>query len=144
MKARVSFLDVGQGDCTIAIDLESRESVVLDCPAQALDELNSVMDKADVVRPTVVVLSHSDTDHMAGAVTLVRTVGDDCSTRTLTCGPMSFAFRIMERPWKAAQSRGTLSWRLCARRPSSSPWRQGTHTGTRPWTLSWRFNGMPR
>lgn len=75
MNSRVSFVDVGQGDCTIAIDHESRESVVLDCPAKALDELLGIMDRAEVLRPSVVILSHSDTDHMAGAVALVRTRG---------------------------------------------------------------------
>lgn len=71
----MSFLDVGQGDCTVAADLESNECIVIDCPAAGLPALDSLLDETRIAEPTLIIVTHSDTDHMAGAVELSRTRG---------------------------------------------------------------------
>lgn len=75
MKVLVRFLDVGQGDCTVVIDREETLAAVIDCPAEGLGSLEAELSAASIERPDLVVISHSDIDHMAGAVALVRSRG---------------------------------------------------------------------
>jgi competence protein ComEC len=72
VNTQVLFLDVGQGDSTVAMDLEAKACVVIDCPAGAVDELARLLDNKDGVTLTTAIISHSDIDHMAGIVTLTR------------------------------------------------------------------------
>jgi competence protein ComEC len=75
VKASVTFLDVGQGDCTLVVDLESRAALILDCPGTSLNDLVRLLDGAGIGRPDLVVITHSDMDHMVGVVELARTRG---------------------------------------------------------------------
>ncbi len=75
MKARVTFLDVGQGDCTLVVDFEAPAALVVDCPGTSLDDVVTLLDEAGVVRPDLVVITHSDMDHMVGVVELARIRG---------------------------------------------------------------------
>lgn len=70
--ARILFLDVGQGDATLVVDRQTGAALLVDCPAgregtveQALDHHGAWLDTA--------VISHFDSDHSAGLVTLLRT-----------------------------------------------------------------------
>jgi competence protein ComEC len=71
----VRFLDVGQGDCTLVIDRDLSLAAVIDCPAGGLATLEAELASASISRPDLVVITHSDIDHMAGAVSLLRSRG---------------------------------------------------------------------
>ncbi len=75
MRATLRFLDVGQGDCTMAVDHEQCVALIIDCPLGALTEVERAMTDSEVSRPDLVVITHSDTDHMAGVVALARNRG---------------------------------------------------------------------
>lgn len=49
--------------------------MLIDCPLGAVSEVGRLLTDAAVAAPDVVLLTHSDTDHMAGLVSLVRTRG---------------------------------------------------------------------
>jgi beta-lactamase superfamily II metal-dependent hydrolase len=67
----VVFLEVGQGDCTLAVDHTTHEAIMIDCPRgkahRALDEL--VSQRAE--RLELVVATHSDLDHLGGIYPIV-------------------------------------------------------------------------
>lgn len=67
----VVFLDVGQGDCTLAVDHSSHSAIMIDCPSgkaqRALDEL--AMQGTE--RLQLVVATHSDLDHLGGIFPVV-------------------------------------------------------------------------
>ncbi len=67
----VVFLDVGQGDCTIAVDHAARAGLMIDCPAgkarRALGELAA----QSAERLDLVVVTHSDLDHLGGIFPVV-------------------------------------------------------------------------
>jgi competence protein ComEC len=75
MRASVTFLDVGQGDCTLVVDLDEPAALIIDCPGGSLGDVLILLDQAGVARPDLLVITHSDLDHMAGAVELARTRG---------------------------------------------------------------------
>lgn len=75
MKASVTFLDVGQGDCTLVVDFDAPAALIVDCPGTSLRDVVALLDAAGVVRPDLVVITHSDMDHMVGVVELARSRG---------------------------------------------------------------------
>ena len=65
--AQVWFLDVGQGDCTLAVDSRSKRGILLDCPSGQ----NAVVQVLDLLagerlKLSAVVVSHWDLDHYGG------------------------------------------------------------------------------
>jgi competence protein ComEC len=72
--ATIVFVDVGQGDCTVIIDSETGQAIVIDCPAGKEDEALRVLNEHGATLHTAVV-THFDADHSAGLVALVDSVG---------------------------------------------------------------------
>lgn len=72
--AQFSFLDVGQGDCTVAIDLPSRTAIVIDCPA---GQEHIVLDYLESPPATLHtgVITHGDADHSVGLLALIDRLG---------------------------------------------------------------------
>jgi competence protein ComEC len=72
--ATVTFVDVGQGDCTVAADLESRRGMVIDCPegrsALAVEHLR----RQGIEELETVVATHNDLDHLGGLYELATQV----------------------------------------------------------------------
>ena len=63
------FLDVGQGDCTVVIDHESKQALVVDCPANKERVLQRLLCEQGVALDTAIV-THYDSDHSVGVVDL--------------------------------------------------------------------------
>lgn len=63
------FVDVGQGDCTIAIDRATNASLVIDCPAGAESRVAAILQRFNAVLHTAAI-THFDDDHSAGLLAL--------------------------------------------------------------------------
>ncbi len=76
MSATVSCVDVGQGDCTVAVDTETGEGLLIDCREgrhhQAIDEL----DRLGLTDLRAVIVSHSQSDHFGGVLDVLEALRD--------------------------------------------------------------------
>jgi competence protein ComEC len=75
MTVRATFLDVGQGDCSIFLDEDRGCAIVVDAPGAGRLALEAVLADARVLKPDLVVATHSDSDHVCGVVAMVRKLG---------------------------------------------------------------------
>jgi len=64
--ARVWFIDVGAGDCTLVMDVATRRAVLVDCPDWSVGDVQRLLLQEEVVLDTVIV-THWDLDHYGGA-----------------------------------------------------------------------------
>ncbi|MGH3773470.1 MAG: ComEC/Rec2 family competence protein [Pseudonocardiaceae bacterium] len=71
-EALVAFLDVGQGDCTIAADLSERRALVIDCPSWGLQRVRDFIRQHNIKSIDSVIVTHYDDDHFSGIPKLVR------------------------------------------------------------------------
>lgn len=72
MPATASFVDVGQGNCTWAVDDASGEGLLIDCPlGRAADAIGEAA-TLGVARLTAAFASHNDLDHIGAVMTLAR------------------------------------------------------------------------
>jgi competence protein ComEC len=71
MSASVWFVDVGQGDCTIAVDESTHEAILIDCPSSAGLSTQATLATAGAQRLRSVFVTHTDLDHLGGIVTVV-------------------------------------------------------------------------
>lgn len=68
----VAFLDVGQGDCTIAADLSERRALVIDCPSWGLQRVRDFIRQHKITSIDSVIVTHYDKDHFSGIPQLVQ------------------------------------------------------------------------
>jgi len=68
----VAFLDVGQGDATVAIDTTARRAIVIDCPSWAIQHVSHLLALHHVQDVDSVIVTHYDDDHFSGIPQLVR------------------------------------------------------------------------
>jgi competence protein ComEC len=71
-EALVAFLDVGQGDATVAIDTTARRAIVIDCPSWAVQHVSHLLAAHHVQDVDSVIVTHYDDDHFSGVPQLVR------------------------------------------------------------------------
>ena len=64
--ARIWFVNVGAGDCTLIMDRATRRAVLVDCPTWGIQEVQRLLLDEDVILDTVIV-THWDLDHYGGA-----------------------------------------------------------------------------
>lgn len=64
--ARVWFINVGAGDCTLAMDVATRRAVLVDCPTRYVKDVERLLSREGVTLDTVIV-THWDLDHYGGA-----------------------------------------------------------------------------
>ncbi len=67
------FLDVGQGDCTVVVDHESRQAVLIDCPSGCTSELYEMMSERRL-RVHSAIVTHWDLDHYGGIARISRAI----------------------------------------------------------------------
>lgn len=79
----IAFLDVGQGDCTIAVDLLERRAVIIDCPSWGVAKVKDFVQDHDVTKFDSIIVTHYDDDHFSGVPQLVR----DLKPKTLFSNP---------------------------------------------------------
>src|SRR5260221_7383778 len=64
--ARVWFINVGAGDCTLVMDAATRRALLVDCPTWGVRHIQRLLLQEDVILDTVIV-THWDLDHYGGA-----------------------------------------------------------------------------
>ncbi len=67
--ARVWFLDVGHGDCTVVVDRATRNALVIDCPSGYAVTVKRLLERENAKLHTCIV-THWDADHYAGVARL--------------------------------------------------------------------------
>jgi competence protein ComEC len=76
MTATIACVDVGQGDCTVAIDDDTGEGLLIDCRsghhAQALGEL----ERLGLTELRAAIVSHSQLDHFGGVLDVLEALAD--------------------------------------------------------------------
>lgn len=65
LAARVWFLNVGKGDCTVVLDEESRGALVVDCPSSHVTAVKNLLERERADLHTCVI-THWDADHYGG------------------------------------------------------------------------------
>ena len=70
--ASVKFLDVAQGDCIVAVDHDSGEAIVVDCPTHTADLVERALRSSGVQRIGMFILTHLHGDHIGDAIELSR------------------------------------------------------------------------
>jgi competence protein ComEC len=72
MSVTIACVDVGQGDCTVAVDHGSADALLIDCPSgqhrAALDELG----RLGAQRLAAAVVTHSQRDHFGGVLDVLE------------------------------------------------------------------------
>jgi competence protein ComEC len=64
--ARVWFIDVGGGDCTLVMDVATKRAVLVDCPTWNVGHVQRLLLQEEATLDTVIV-THWDLDHYGGA-----------------------------------------------------------------------------
>jgi competence protein ComEC len=64
--ARVWFINVGGGDCTLALDVATGRAVLVDCPSGYVQRVTRLLSQEGATLDTVIV-THWDLDHYGGA-----------------------------------------------------------------------------
>lgn len=71
-EAIVAFMDVGQGDSTVAIDLNERSAIVIDCPSWGFASVRDFLTQHNVSHLEAVFVTHYDEDHFSGVPQLIQ------------------------------------------------------------------------
>jgi competence protein ComEC len=72
MDVVVYFLDVGQGDCTLAIDRSARMAILIDCPSGRGPQVSELIRHSGGSTIGLACASHSHADHMGGLYEAIR------------------------------------------------------------------------
>jgi competence protein ComEC len=76
MTATVSCVDVGQGDCTVAVDAETGEGLLIDCREGRHRQTVDEFDRLGLTDLRVVIVSHSQADHFGGVLDVLEELRD--------------------------------------------------------------------
>lgn len=67
---RVSFIDVGQGDCIL---IEAQKTVLIDCgEAEHYKEVSAYLNSRSIKALDIVIITHQHTDHMGGMYSVIE------------------------------------------------------------------------
>jgi len=77
-EASVTFANVGQGDCAIAVDCETGDAILIDCPMGRHEVAQKTLTDERAKRIRVAIATHSDLDHIGGIVPVVSSIPTDC------------------------------------------------------------------
>ena len=72
LEAILEFVDVGQGDATVALDLVGRSAIIIDCPSWGVRPVRDVLRRHNIGVVDAVFITHFDDDHFSGIPQLVR------------------------------------------------------------------------
>jgi len=70
----ILFLDVGQGDATLAIDWQTQRALLVDCPAGKEAVVEDAVESRGISLDTAII-SHWDADHYGGIIQIVDSLG---------------------------------------------------------------------
>ena len=112
----VTFLDVGQGDSTVA-GFPDGGGLLVDCPAGSASTVVDYLETAQVTSLELVVITHSDLDHAGGVVQVIKAFGGPTHSiavlpdRTLTADPhTNQRYGVMLRELAQLLRSGTSRW----------------------------------
>jgi beta-lactamase superfamily II metal-dependent hydrolase len=74
----VTFANVGQGDCTIGVDGDTGDAIVIDCPMGRHEVARKALLDEGAKRIRVAIATHSDLDHIGGILPVVTSMPTDC------------------------------------------------------------------
>jgi competence protein ComEC len=74
MDAVVALLNIGQGDCTVAIDREARAGIIVDCPGGRHSLALGALSALGASSVALAVISHSHWDHSGGMLKVVTNI----------------------------------------------------------------------
>ena len=72
----ISFVDVGQGDCTIAMDVTTATAVLVDCPVREYQAAIDEMEARNCVFLGAAIITHSHADHSGGMLDVLEILED--------------------------------------------------------------------
>ncbi len=68
MPATVVIVDVGQGDCTVAVDHDTKQALLIDCNERHHLKALAALEELGYAELTAVVVTHSHIDHFGGVL----------------------------------------------------------------------------
>lgn len=71
MPATVTVVDVGQGDCTVAVDGHTKQALLIDCPDRRHEEAITALNQLGFGELNAVVVTHSHLDHFGGVLEVI-------------------------------------------------------------------------
>jgi len=101
IEVAVAFVDVGQGDCTIAVDRPSREALLIDCLPGREREAIAALKANGASRLRVAFVTHQHLDHLGSVPIVVK----DFPTEELR---MNLPTHVPADPVEAKKLRATL------------------------------------
>jgi competence protein ComEC len=72
--AVVRVVDVGQGDCVVAVDRATGDALMMDCPSGGESRALAALQSLEVLRLRVAIVSHQHLDHLGGVYNVVTNV----------------------------------------------------------------------
>lgn len=72
MPATVMIVDVGQGDCTVAVDGETKKALLVDCNAGYHEAAVAALEELDFYELSAAVVTHSHLDHFGGVLDVLE------------------------------------------------------------------------
>ena len=72
MPATVMIVDVGQGDCTVAVDSETKKALLVDCNAGYHEAAVAALEELDFSELSAAVVTHSHLDHFGGVLEVLE------------------------------------------------------------------------
>src|SRR5215218_6905536 len=76
MTATVACIDVGQGDCTVAVDHETGEGLLIDCRIGHHGEALREFDYLGLAELRAAIVSHTQLDHFGGVLDVLEALAD--------------------------------------------------------------------
>lgn len=72
----VSFVDVGQGDCTIAMDVSTATGILIDCPVRQHQAALNEIEGRNCYFLSAAIITHSHADHSGGVLDVLEILED--------------------------------------------------------------------
>src|ERR1035441_4967146 len=72
----ISFVDVGQGDCTVAIDTSTATGILIDCAAGQHRAAISEIEAQSCIFLGAAIISHTHADHSGGVLDVLEELED--------------------------------------------------------------------
>ena len=72
MPGTVVVVDVGQGDCTIAVDHDTKQALLIDCNEHHHRQALAALEEMDYSELKAVVVTHSHIDHFGGVLDVLK------------------------------------------------------------------------
>lgn len=105
MGAVVSCVDVGQGDCVVAVDSDSGVGMLIDCPANQSQAALEELEHLNMVTLKDVIVTHSQMDHYGGVLDVIDELEDRWVGSLFTNHDTALAIPVIGKNHKGAGGR---------------------------------------